>query len=132
MHMLDTNICIAILRGRPASMAEKFRDAMEGGVSVSSVTVAELYYGIARSTQPAKELAGVERLLGALSTLSFGTEAARTYGAIRRHLEARGQSIGQFDLLIASHAIAEKAILVTSNGREFSRVPTLTIADWHS
>lgn len=132
MYLLDTNICVAILRGKPPHVAAKFRAAMPSGIVVSSVSVAELYYGVARSADPERELIGVERLLASVSTLSFGTEAARTYGVVRRYLERRGEIIGQFDLLIAGHAISEGATLVTNNTREFARIPTLVLDDWIS
>ena len=103
---------------------------MRSGVAVSSITVAELHYGLERSTQPARERESVENLLGAVAILSFDSKAAEGYGLLRRYLERRGQTIGQFDLLIAAHAVALNATLVTNNTREFSRVPTLALEDW--
>ena len=111
-------------------MAGRFRAAMRSGVAVSSVTVAELHYGVERITQPARERVGVENLLAAVSILSFDGKAAEGFGLLRRYLERRGQSVGQFDLLIAAHALAQNATLVTNNTREFSRVPTLVLEDW--
>ena len=111
-------------------MAPKFRAAMRSGVAVSSVTVAELHYGVERSNNPARERVGVENLLGAVAILPFDSKAAEGYGLLRRYFERRGQSIGQFDLLIAAHAVAQNATLVTNNTREFSRVPTLALEDW--
>lgn len=130
MHLIDTSICVAILRGASPHVAPRFRAAMRSGVAVSSITVAELHYGLERSSNPARERAGVENLLAAVSILAFDSKAAEGYGLLRRHLERRGQTIGQFDLLIASHAVAENATLVTNNTREFSRVPTLALEDW--
>jgi tRNA(fMet)-specific endonuclease VapC len=103
---------------------------MRSGVAVSSITVAELQYGIARSGNPNRERAGVQNLLGAVSILAFDSKAAEGYGLLRRYLERRGEIIGQFDLLIAAHAVAQNATLVTNNTREFSRVPTLDLVDW--
>jgi tRNA(fMet)-specific endonuclease VapC len=103
---------------------------MRAGVAVSSITVAELHYGLERSSNPAREREGVENLLGAVSILPFDSKAAEGYGLLRRYLERRGQPIGQFDLLIAAHAVAQNATLVTNNTREFSRVPTLALEDW--
>ena len=111
-------------------MAPRFHAAMRSGVAVSSITVAELRYGVERSNNPARERVGVENLLGAVSILSFDSKAAEGYGMLRRYLERRGESIGQFDLLIAAHAVAQNATLVTNNTREFSRVPTLHLEDW--
>ena len=103
---------------------------MRAGVAVSSITVAELHYGLERSSNPAKEREGVENLLAAVVILPFDGKAAEGYGLLRRYLERRGEIIGQFDLLIASHAVAQNATLVTNNTREFSRVPTLQLEDW--
>jgi tRNA(fMet)-specific endonuclease VapC len=130
MHLIDTSICVAILRGASPRVVPKFRAAMRSGVAVSSITVAELHYGVERSSNPAHERVSVENLLGAVSILSFDSKAAEGYGMLRRYLERRGQTIGQFDLLIAAHAVAQNATLVTNNMREFSRVPTLQLEDW--
>ena len=130
MHLIDTGICVAILRGASPRVAPRFRAAMRSGVAVSSITVAELHYGVERSNNPARERAGVENLLGAVVILPFDSKAAEGYGMLRRYLERRGEIIGQFDLLIAAHAVAQNATLVTNNAREFSRVPTLLIEDW--
>jgi len=130
MHLIDTSICVAILRGASSHAAPKFRAALRSGVAVSSITVAELRYGVERSSNPARERVGVENLLGAVSILPFDSKAAEGYGMLRRYLERRGEIIGQFDLLIAAHAVAQNATLVTNNTREFSRVPTLALEDW--
>lgn len=111
-------------------MAPRFRAAIRAGVAVSSITVAELHYGLERSSDPARERIGLENLLGAVAILPFDSKAAEGYGLLRRYLERRGQPIGQFDLLIAAHAVAQNATLVTNNTREFSRVPTLALEDW--
>lgn len=103
---------------------------MASGIAVSSITAAELYYGLARCSHPARERRDLDNLFGSVEIIPFGTKAAEAFGMIRNHLERRGQIIGQFDLLIAAHAIAEDAILVTGNTREFSRVPTLVTEDW--
>jgi tRNA(fMet)-specific endonuclease VapC len=130
MHLIDTSICVAILRGASPHVGPRFRAAMRAGVAVSSITVAELHYGLERSSNPAKEREGVENLLAAVVILPFDGKAAEGYGLLRRYLERRGEIIGQFDLLIASHAVAQNATLVTNNTREFSRVPTLQLEDW--
>jgi len=130
MRLIDTSICVAILRGRSPRVPPRFRAAITSGVVVSSITAAELYYGLARSGDPTQERRNLDNLFGSVDIIPFGTKAAEAFGVLRRHLERRGERIGQFDLLIAAHAIAENAILVTNNTREFSRVPTLMIEDW--
>ena len=103
---------------------------MSSGVAISSITAAELYYGLARCRDQTKETKGLEDFFGAVEILPFGSKAARTFGLIREHLERRGMIMGPFDLLIAAHAITEDMVLVTNNTREFSRVPTLALEDW--
>ena len=130
MHLLATSTCVAILRGSSPGIRPKFRAAMRSGVAVSSITAAELYFGLAKSARPDRERAGVESLLSSVSVLEFDRKAAEGYGMLRGYLERRGETIGQFDLLIAAHAVAANATLVTNNTREFSRVPTLALEDW--
>lgn len=130
MRLIDTNICVAILRGASPRVPPRFRAAIASGVAVSSITAAELYYGLARCKDPARERRDLDNLFGSVEIIPFGTKAAEAFGVLRRHLEGRGEMIGQFDLLIAAQAIAEDAILVTNNTREFSRVPTLVLEDW--
>lgn len=129
-RLIDTSICVAILRGKSPRVLPKFRAALSSRVAISSITAAELYYGMARCQDNARETKGLDDLFGAVEILSFGPKEARAFGLIRDHLERRGMIIGQFDLLIAAHAISEDAILVTNNTRQFSRVPTLTLEDW--
>lgn len=103
---------------------------MDTGVAVSSISAAELYFGVAKSAQPERSRRDVQNLLGSVVVLPFGVTAAEGYGMVRYYLQRRGLPIGPFDLLIAAHAIAENATLVTNNTREFSRVPTLALEDW--
>jgi len=130
MRLIDTSICVAILRGQSSRLPSRFRAAIPFGVGVSTITVAELYYGLARCADPNRESGKLEALLQAVEIIPFGADAARAFGIMRKELEQRGNVIGSFDLLIAAHAIAEDAILVTNNTREFSRVPMLTLEDW--
>ena len=103
---------------------------MEDGVAVSSITAAELYVGVAKSAHRERNGRGVANLLAAVTVLPFEVRAAQAYGAVRSYLERRGEIIGPLDLLIASQAIAENAVLVTSNTREFSRVPAIELENW--
>ena len=130
MRLIDTNICVEILRGTSPRVAPKFRAAMSSGVAVSAITAAELYYGVAKSSQPEKNRHDVENLLGSLNVIPFSGRAVEAYGLIRNYLSRRGIIIGPYDLLIAAQAIAENAVLVTNNTREFSRIPTLALEDW--
>jgi len=130
MRLIDTSVCVAILRGESPRVPPRFRAAIASGVAISSITAAELYYGLARCNDPARERHNLDNLFGSVEIIPFGTKAAEAFGLLRSYLERAGQIIGQFDLLIAAHAIAEDAILVTNNTREFSRVPTLVLEDW--
>ncbi|MEO8194469.1 MAG: type II toxin-antitoxin system VapC family toxin [Gemmatimonadales bacterium] len=130
MHLLDTSICVAILRGTSDRIRPRFRAAMSSGVAISSISAGELYYGLARSARPERNRVDLDNLLGSVSVLPFEARAAEAFGLVRNYLETRRKTIGPFDLLIAAHAIAENAVLVTNNTREFSRVPMLEIDDW--
>lgn len=130
MNLLDTNICIAILRKRSPLVAKRMGDAGPDHLCISSITAGELFVGALKSSRPSTNLADVHSFVSNIPTLSFGTEAARFYGFIRSTLERSGLSIGPLDLLIASHAASIGATLVTSNTREFARVPGLRIEDW--
>ena len=130
MHLIDTNICVAILRGASPRVSPKFRAAMSAGVGVSSITAAELYFGVAKCTRSEQNRRNVENLLSSVTVVPFDSRAAEAFGVLRDYLWRRGQVIGPYDLLIAAQAIVENAILVTNNTREFSRVPTLVLEDW--
>ncbi len=130
MYLLDTNICIYAIKHRPEAVLDQIHAHMEDGLCISSVTLAELRHGIEKSAAPEKNEAALLRFLAILTVLPFDDYVAIEYGKIRAHLEAQGMPIGPMDLLIAAHAKAEGATLVTNNVREFSRVPGLRIENW--
>ncbi len=103
---------------------------MSRGVAVSSITAAELQYGLAKNDGRESNRRGLENLFASVQIIPFGAHAAEAYGIVRNYLERRGTIIGPYDLMIASHAIAEHAVLVTNNMREFRWVPTLELEDW--
>ncbi len=129
-YMLDTNICIYIMRKKPEKVLQRFRDELNDGICISSITLAELEYGMKHSSNPLKNEQALLRFLVPLSVLPFGTAAASEYGEIRAYLQSLGTPIGPLDMLIASHARAEGMILVTNNVREFERVPNLELENW--
>ncbi len=129
-YMLDTNICIYVMRKKPEKVLQRFRDELDDGICISSITLAELEYGMKHSSNPAKNEQALLRFLVPLSVLPFGTAAASEYGKIRAYLQSLGTPIGPLDMLIASHARAEGMILVTNNVREFERVPNLELENW--
>lgn len=124
---------MAILRDRPPTVREQFRDRVAAGasVSISSVVLFELWYGVAKSGRPrdnAERLAVF--LAGGVDVVSFDEEDAAAAGELRARLEAAGTPIGPFDALIAGQASRRGATLVTANTSEFARVPGLRWEDW--
>lgn len=129
-YLLDTNICIYIRRHRPAEVLSRFRRLKPGEAAISIITAGELLYGAEKSQHRTQALKQFEELASLIPVLALPREAATTYAAIRRHLEIRGETIGNNDLWIAAHAKAEGLILVTNNVREFKRVPALKVRNW--
>lgn len=129
-YLLDTNICIFIINRRPESVRQHLERMSIGDVGVSTITVSELEYGIAKSGQVERNRAALEKFLLPLEVLDFTREAASHYGGLRQHLEARGTPIGAMDLMIAAQCLAAGLTLVTNNTREFERVPSLNLDDW--
>lgn len=128
--MLDTNICVFIIRNRSTAIRKKFDSFNVGDLVVSSITKAELRYGAEKSADPTKNHAGLDKLFVSLPVVPFGSGATRHYGEIRQTLESSGKTIGPLDLLIAAHARSLNLTVVTNNLGEFSRVPNLNAEDW--
>ncbi|MDX2495979.1 MAG: type II toxin-antitoxin system VapC family toxin [Desulfuromusa sp.] len=128
--MLDTNICIYIIKQRPPEVLEHFRDYQIGDIAISSVTLAELRYGVAKSQYQDKNAKALDEFIIPLELLSFDEGASLAYGEIRATLERLGTPIGSMDLLIAAHAVSLGVTLVTNNIREFIHVPGLKVIDW--
>jgi tRNA(fMet)-specific endonuclease VapC len=129
-RLLDTNVCIHIIRRRPQAVLRRFEDREIGEVGISSVTVAEFRYGAEKSSRPEQNLEALGRFLLPLEVLAFGEEAATAYGRVRAALEKAGTPIGPLDALIAAHAVSMGVTLVTNNTGEFQRVPDLEVEDW--
>lgn len=127
--MLDTNIISDLLRNPDGSAAKHIAEVGPDAICVSIITAAELRYGCAKKGS-AKLLAHVEAILESVQVLAFDVPADAEYGGIRAELEAAGKTIGPNDLLIAAHAYAAGAILVTDNAGEFSRVRGLRVENW--
>lgn len=128
--MLDTNICIYIIKQKSALVLEKFNGIVPGQVVLSVITLAELEYGARKSVAVEKNLAALHQFLIPFDILSFDYNATIAYGIIRAGLEVKGTPIGPLDTLIAAHAKSGNHILVTNNEREFSRVDGLQIENW--
>jgi len=128
--LLDTNICIYLIKQKPLHVYEKFITLSIGSVGLSTITVSELTYGVTKSSNPEKNRDALEQFLLPFEILDFDMNAAIEYGKIRTYLEKKGTPIGPLDTLIAAHAKSLNVILVTNNTREFSRVPHLSIQNW--
>ena len=114
----------------PVEVIKKFKQFKLGDISISTITVSEIQYGIAKSTHPVKNQLRLDEFLAPLEILDYNEIAARTYGAIRFLLQKRGQPNGSLDLLIASHALSQNLILVTNNDKEFKRIENLKVENW--
>ena len=128
--MLDTNICIYLIREHPPSVLERFASHAVGDIGISVMTLAELECGVSKSRRPAKNREALDQFISPLEVVPFDRQATAAYGRLRTTLEKRDQSIGSMDLLIAAHALSLDVRLITRNVREFGRVPGLRIEDW--
>jgi tRNA(fMet)-specific endonuclease VapC len=128
--MLDTDICIYIIKRRPQSVLDRFSAFPVGDIGISSITLAELEYGAAKSAQPRKNREALEEFASPLDIAAFDRDAAEAYGRIRAALERKGLPIGAMDMLIAAHALSLSVSLVTNNETEFRRVSGLRVENW--
>jgi tRNA(fMet)-specific endonuclease VapC len=128
-YLLDTNICIYVIKRRPESLLDRFNENASH-LGISTVTLAELLHGAEKSSQPQRTLSIVEDFCSRLDVLDYGIKAAQHYGQIRAALERRGMPIGINDLHIAAHARSEGLTLVSNNLREFERVEGLLYENW--
>ena len=128
--MLDTNICIYIIKQQPVAVLKRFLDYHIGDIGISSITLSELRYGVAKSTHQQKNAKALDEFITPLEVVSFDEEAAHVYGEIRATLEKAGTPIGAMDMLIAAHAVSLGIPLVTNNTREFARITSLNVFDW--
>lgn len=129
-YLLDTDTCIDLIRHQPAALMRKLDQLRPGEAGVSSITAAELEFGVARSAEPTRNRQALAKLFSALVVLPFDVEAAREYGTLRHELETKGAPIGPLDTLIAAHARQRGLIAVTRNLREFKRVTGLRVESW--
>ena len=129
-YLIDTNICIYIMNKRPAEVIQKFKNLEIGQTGVSSITVSELNYGVAKSQQKKQNAKRLEEFLTPFEILPYDENASRYYGIIRSELESQGKVIGPLDMLIAAHAISENLIVVTNNENEFQRIKSLKVENW--
>jgi tRNA(fMet)-specific endonuclease VapC len=129
-HILDTDICIYLIKKKPQQVIKKISGFYPGNIGISSITLAELQYGVSNSQHQERNLLALQNFLLPLEILPFDDRAAIIYGDIRTFLEKKGTPIGSLDLMIAAHTKSLGLTLVTNNTKEFSRIPTLAIENW--
>ena len=128
-YLLDTNLCIRVLRDRTPTLRERFNKEADG-LAISTVVLTELLHGAAKSPRPDANRREVESFAGRLEVLSYDAPAAHHAGDIRAALERQGRLIGSYDVLIAGHARSRGLVVVTGNRGEFDRVDGLRCEDW--
>ncbi len=129
-YLIDTNICIYILNKRPLNVIRKFKQFEPGEIGISTITVSELQYGVAKSKHRELNQLRLDDFLTPIEVLEYDQNAAREYGDIRFGLEKAGRPIGPLDLLMAAQAKSRKLILVTNNEKEFNRIKDLRVENW--
>lgn len=129
-YLFDTNICIDVIRQRAPGVVTRLRRRKIGSIGISTITLAELQFGVAKSIDPPRNTIALAHFCAPLEICPFDHEAASIYGEVRVDLERAGTPIGPLDPLIAAHARALNAVLITSNEREFSRVAGLHVENW--
>ncbi len=128
--LLDTNICIYIRQKKPEAVLRRFQTLRPGEAALSVITYGELFFGAAHSKHSSATLEKLRELLLLLPALPLPEKAGETYGALRADLAAKGAMIGNNDLWIAAHALAQGLTLVTNNEKEFRRVRGLNVENW--
>jgi tRNA(fMet)-specific endonuclease VapC len=128
--LLDTNICIYVIKKKPVQALHQFSAYSVGELGVSAITAAELWYGAEKSQRPQENREALAQFLLPLVLVAFDDRAAMVYGEIRAALEGAGKLIGPMDMLIAAQAVSLGVVLVTNDVTEFSRVPGLVVENW--
>jgi len=129
-YMLDTDTCIGLIRRKSARLLKKVTSFEPGDIGLSSITIAELQYGVERSQHRERNQSALTQFLLPFDIADFNADATIIYGRVRATLESKGTPIGALDTLIAAHALSLKATLVTNNTREFKRVAGLDLENW--
>jgi len=129
-YMLDTNICIYIIKKKPPEIIQRFKQIEISQIGISSITLSELLFGVYKSSKPEQNQLALAQFAAPLEIVPYGDEAADFYGRLRTHLEKQGTPIGSLDMLIAAQALSIGCILITNNEKEFNRIPNLKIENW--
>jgi tRNA(fMet)-specific endonuclease VapC len=129
-YMLDTDTCIFLIRRKSEAVLRRLEKCLPGEVGISSITLAELHYGIEKSMQVQRNRGALDGFTLPLEMAPFDEHASASYGAVRAALESAGTPIGAMDMLIGTHALSLGVTLITNNTREFKRIKRLKTADW--
>jgi len=129
-YMLDTNICIYLIKKKPSQVINRLKSLRISDVCLSSITLAELEYGVEKSARAEQNRWALTGFLAPIDILPFDDTTTRKYGTLRLHLEKTGKPIGAMDMLIGAHALSVGAVLVTNNTDEFHRIENLLIENW--
>ena len=129
-YMLDTNICIYIIKQKPENVIERLRRTPVSDIGVSSITLSELEYGVMKSAKPEQNKLALAQFIAPIEIYAYDDVAAQHYGKIRANLERQGTPVGSLDMLIAAHALSVDSLLITNNESEFKRVSNLKIGNW--
>jgi tRNA(fMet)-specific endonuclease VapC len=130
MYLLDTNICIYAIKQKHEKLLDLIKEKSGEGLFISSLTVAELEFGVQNSQQVDRNRIAMIKFLFYFNILNFDGSDAIEYGKIKAELRKKGQIIGQIDLLLAAQAVNRKMTLITNNLKEFLRVDGLKVEDW--
>ena len=130
MYLLDTNICIYIIKQKPIEVFERFKQLEIGTLKISSITVAELYFGAYNSQNIKRNIETVKNFLLPFEIVEFDSKAGIEYAKIKADLRKKGQIIGELDMQIAGVALSNNLVLVTNNEKEFVRIKNLKIENW--
>jgi tRNA(fMet)-specific endonuclease VapC len=128
-YMLDTSICIHVIRNYPPELRQRF-DRLAEELCMSSITLGELHYGAEKSTRRDENLQAIEQFTARLEVLAFAEKATAHYGQIRAQLERVGRPAGAYDVMIGGHARSEGLVLATNNLREFEPMDGLRVESW--
>lgn len=132
-HLLDTNVCIALINGTSSNIRARLMQETRAGATLvtSSIVIHELWYGVSKSQQVQRNAQALAAFLGRnIAVVDFSAQDAQAAGEIRAELERKGKKIGEYDTLIAGQAYRRNLILVTANSREFRRIKGLIVEDW--
>lgn len=130
MYLLDTNICIYAIKNKPIPVLERIKENSRFGIYISSLTIAELEYGIENSNRVEENRVSLIKFLSIFNILSFDDSDAIPYGKLKSKLKKEGNIIGPIDMLLAAQALSKDLILVTNNTNEFERIENLKLENW--